>query len=415
MDLDGTPLMTERSSAIRGTPSSRRNLLSFFIFGLVNNVIYVIFLSAAEDILQRNQGIRKSSVLLADILPCLVVKFIAPYFVRVVPYGAMVSACTILSIASLLLVAWGEPIWIKFIGIILASASSGLGETSYLALTSYFNPQVVIAWSSGTGAAGIVGAVYYLLFTSVLGFNMSMTITLACILPVIMAATFTLLLCKNEHREVRIESGPASPILDDEEGYKDGTPSKSIVASDTLFYSRVKMIRPLIFRYILPLFLVYYAEYTINQGVFFSLLYPLGDTPFRAYKDHYKTYSAIYQAGVFISRTFGRRLPITNGWILAIMQCGMLILLTGESLYMYINQIYVIFVLVFLEGLLGGAAYVNTFCNITEQVERANLEFSMAFTGIADSMGIGLAGVTCLFFEPFLCRHNTICRTIRNL
>lgn len=380
------------------------------LIGLVNNIVYVIFLSAAADILERDQSIRKSTVLLANILPCLAVKLISPYFVRVIPYGLMVIACTILSIASLVIVAWLDPMWMKFMGIILASASSGLGETAYLALTTYFNPKVVVAWSSGTGAAGIVGAVYYLLFSSILGFTMQTTLMLACILPIVMICCYEFLLTKEHYESIERVEDSSENNPHREESKQKVTP----IVVDTSFMTRLSMIRPLLFRYIAPLFLVYYAEYVINQGVFFSLLYPLEKTPFLHYNDHYKTYSALYQTGVFISRTFGRNIPVSNIWIFAIMQFGMLSLLTFEALFMYINQVYVILALVFLEGLLGGAAYVNTFCNITEQVEKSNLEFSMGFTGIADSSGIGLAGFTCLFFEPFLCSHNSICRIIRN-
>lgn len=42
----------------------------------------------------------------------------------------------------------------------------------------------------------------------------------------------------------------------------------------------------------LPLFLVYVAEYTINQGVAPTLLFPLAGTPFRAFREFYPTVSA---------------------------------------------------------------------------------------------------------------------------
>jgi battenin len=53
----------------------------------------------------------------------------------------------------------------------------------------------------------------------------------------------------------------------------------------------------------LPLLLVYIAEYTINQGVAPTLLFPLESSPFDEYRSFYSTYNAIYQVGVFISRS----------------------------------------------------------------------------------------------------------------
>jgi hypothetical protein len=47
---------------------------AFFVCGLMNNLVYVVALSGAEDLLPGNAGI----VLLADILPTMAIKFGAP-------------------------------------------------------------------------------------------------------------------------------------------------------------------------------------------------------------------------------------------------------------------------------------------------------------------------------------------------
>lgn len=375
---------------------------------MINNVIYVIFLSAAADILEHDPSIRKSTVLLANILPCLFVKLTVPYFIRVIPYGFLIFCCVLLSMTSLHFVAWLDPMWMKFSGIILASASSGLGETAFLALTTYYQSGAVVAWSSGTGAAGLVGAFYYLIVTSVMGFSMQVALTIASLLPLVMAAGYWLVLIPEHHVDTvkDAESSSLSASSDSESTLK---------LNSSLILERFFMIRPLLFRYIMPLFLVYFSEYTINQSVYFALFYPLAETPFKRYNDHYDTYNAFYQLGVFISRTFGRRLfPVKHVWIFAVLQMAMLLVMSGELFYSYLNNIYAVLVLVVVEGLLGGAAYVNTFCNIREDVPKEATEFSMAFTGIADSLGIALAGVFCLVYEPFLCSHNDICTVLRN-
>lgn len=53
--------------------------------------------------------------------------------------------------------------------------------------------------------------------------------------------------------------------------------------------------------FMLPLALVYFAEYEINQGVAPTLLYPLQDTPFNSYRDMYPMYSTLYQGLCFCS------------------------------------------------------------------------------------------------------------------
>ena len=49
----------------------------------------------------------------------------------------------------------------------------------------------------------------------------------------------------------------------------------------------------------LPLLLVYLAEYTINQGVAPTLLFPLESSPFHHYRAFYPTYNAIYRKFIF--------------------------------------------------------------------------------------------------------------------
>ena len=47
------------------------------------------------------------------------------------------------------------------LGVVCASIASGLGEYSFLQLGSYFDPNVISTWSSGTGGAGVFGALSY--------------------------------------------------------------------------------------------------------------------------------------------------------------------------------------------------------------------------------------------------------------
>ena len=56
-------------------------------------------------------------------------------------------------------------------------------------------------------------------------------------------------------------------------------------AGDNVFMSRIRLLRPLA-KYMVPLFLVYYAEYFINQGLF-ELLY-FKDAFIKDHKDQYR-------------------------------------------------------------------------------------------------------------------------------
>lgn len=153
----------------------------------------------------------------------------------------------------------------------------------------------------------------------------------------------------------------------------------------------------------LPLLLVYVAEYTINQGVAPTLLFPLDESPFKRYRDFYPTYNAIYQVGVFISRSSTPFIRIHHLYTPSFLQVVNLIILTTHALFNFIPSIYIIFAIVFWEGLLGGLVYVSTFAEITDNVPREDREFSLGATTVSDSAGICVAGFVGMAMEVWLC------------
>ncbi|KAI9839547.1 MAG: battenin CLN3 protein [Sarea resinae] len=171
---------------------------AFWLFGLINNVLYVIILSAALDLV--GPRVPKGVVLLADVLPSFFTKLIAPYFIHTIPYSVRIFALVALSIGGMLLVALtpittdGGTITTKMAGVVLASLSSGGGELSFLSLTHFYGPFSLAAWGSGTGGAGLVGAGAYVIATTSLGLSVRTSLLAFSFLPVIMLASFFLVL-----------------------------------------------------------------------------------------------------------------------------------------------------------------------------------------------------------------------------
>jgi len=100
----------------------------------------------------------------------------------------------------------------------------------------------------------------------------------------------------------------------------------------------------------LPLLLVYIAEYTINQGVAPTLLFPLEESPFKEYRSFYPTYNAIYQTGVFIARSSTPFFRIHHLYTPSLLQCLNLVILTLHALFNFIPNVYLIFIIIFWEG-----------------------------------------------------------------
>lgn len=154
----------------------------------------------------------------------------------------------------------------------------------------------------------------------------------------------------------------------------------------------------------LPLLLVYIAEYTINQGVTPVLLFPLASSPFASHRAFYPAYAVIYQAGVFISRSSTPFIRLHRLYPPALLQGLNLLLLVLEAMFHFLPSVWWVFAVVFWEGLLGGAVYVNTFAEVLERVEVGEREFSLGAVTVSDSGGIVVAGWVGMGLEVALCR-----------
>ncbi|GKT66176.1 protein BTN1 [Colletotrichum tofieldiae] len=398
-------------------------VVAFWLLGLINNVLYVIILSAAQDLV--GSSVPKGVVLLADVLPSFFTKLVAPYYIHRVPYSLRVLVLIALSCSGMLLVALTPPsksVVVKMVGVVIASISSGGGELSFLGLTHYYGPMSLAGWGSGTGAAGLVGAGLYVVMTDWWGFSVRNSLLFSACLPSVMLVSFFVVLPKGPLRAGRKDYAtvPEQDLEEDEVAdLSRNAASAALLAPGPSVTSatyaaqhpdaqhslehNLKRARSLFVPYMLPLLLVYIAEYTINQGVAPTLLFPLGSSPFTEFREFYPMYGFLYQLGVFISRSSTPFVRIHRLYLPSLLQVGNLGLLTAHAMLDFIPSVYVVFVIIFWEGLLGGAVYVNTFAEIMEKVPSEDREFSLSATSVSDSGGICIAGFLGIIMEVQLC------------
>lgn len=382
-------------------------------------------MTAALDLV--GPDIPKGTVLLADVIPSVVVKLTAPYYIHLVPYNvriwlfSAISACGMLLVGSSSTARDASGITIKMAGIVLASLSSGGGELSFLGLTHYYGSVSLAAWGSGTGGAGLVGAGAYALLTTTFGLSVRGTLLASALLPLIMIFSFFVVLPHGPLKAAKQNDAQYAPLHDDEEAESPeattgllAQPNERSVSPAYNHRSRLQIIahslttklhraRSLVVPYMLPLFLVYVAEYTINQGVAPTLLFPLDSTPFKHFRAFYPTYGAIYQLGVFISRSSLPFIRVRTLYTPSVLQILNLVALTAHAMYPFIPSVWFVFAIVFWEGLLGGLVYVSTFAAIGEEVPEEDREFSLGATTVSDSAGICLAGFVSIGMERALC------------
>ncbi|XP_065182804.1 battenin-like [Sycon ciliatum] len=424
---------------------------AFWLLGLCNHFGGVIILSGAHDIVRGQDhhevstsgrphrygsagggGVNRSYgnetqcddlecnqhstaiVLLAHVVPALLMKLLAPHVTHLISFNIRVASCIVLCISSLLVVALVHERMLSLAGVVLMSLSMSLGEVTFLSMTAQFPVSAVSYWSSGTGASGVIGAWGYVLMRRHLSPRDSMLVCLVA--PVLMGLTYwkILKLPTLSHGEAVVT---IKANLDDDSSsdtmsvssetsldpkhtevlWKSRRPLKS---APTSLRNRMLQLRVLL-QYMVPLFFVYFAEYLINQGLYELMIWRT--CIFIDPGEQYRWFQALYQFGVFISRSSSQILPINPIWLLSTLQLvnlGVLFIEVDKHIF---PNIYIPFAFTFYEGLLGGACYANAFSRIHREVAPAQQEFSLGAASVADSLGIAVAGVTALPIHLHYC------------
>ncbi|KDQ09562.1 hypothetical protein BOTBODRAFT_117036 [Botryobasidium botryosum FD-172 SS1] len=448
VDVRARQLLRSFSTALKADKPIERGIIrklgiSFFLFGLINNVLYVIILSAALDLVPPSTP--KGLVLFCDIAPSLLAKLGWPYILKGrIRYTKRVLGCCFLSVLGMLVVARFEGVNMRLLGISLASFSSGLGELTYLQLSTTYSVEQsghsVGYFASGTGAAGLIGAG---LWWIVRGFGVREGVGLSTFLPFITPLAYFFLLpssstCSDtDSIGSRIDTpgyapiplaDPADPLEDDGAAAVPAQVEKEVIALTVR--EKLVLVRPLLLKFMLPLFAVYLLEYTINQGISPTLVYPVPHPEshpilsriFGSIRDYYPFWQLVYQTFVFFSRSsISAGLPPLPTSLLplpAVVQAVILTSLALESAFGLLPEdlpqltIPIIFLMIGLEGICGGLAYVNVFYRIgqeereEEETERSKQEreFKIGSIGFSDGLGILTASLIAMPTELELCK-----------
>lgn len=316
----------------------------------------------------------------ANILPPFMVKLCGPYFFHRISYCSRVLFCMLLMVVSFLTVAFGsDQLSLQLLGVACSGLQSGLGEASFLALTSFYHSkETITCWSSGTGFAGVAGYAFVNVMVLYLKYTFKEMLLVGLLFPLGLGVVYFKVL-----------------------------PQRRQVKYKTIMETTDKIgIKPLV-KYMIPLMIVYFAEYTMQAGTWAAIGFPVAD---KSARDRFYSYAGwAYQVGVFISRSSGTILQ-ANYKVLVLMpilQIGFL----GFFVIVAAYQVFYSWVLLFpcfLVGLLGGGVYVNAFTLLSMEIPPNVLEFALSTVSIADTMGIIGADVAGLYVQACLYSKNSI-------
>jgi len=399
----------------------------FWALGLLNNVSYVIMLASAKQISEGGTAL----VFLANVIPSLFVKLSAPYWFDRISYDTRLSVATAFMGASFLVVALFQAstsplaLYFQLLGVALASAQSGLGEASLLALAgacdaSRAKPACLSCFSSGTGVAGVFGFFYTFLLNDLLGLSLPITLVLATLLAAMYFGVYNRYLWGYKGmncRVIRMSNlgeyirTTSSPLEDDDQLMDESDHPEGIdVFHDESMPPLLKIHEMTTFQrliltfslypYMIPLFVVYAAEYTMQSGTWTAIGFPI--TSETARSDFYFAANWAYQAGVFVSRSSGTLFtaPLWFIWLMPALQVLNVAIFWVVAVH---HVLYSWWLLVgcFYVGLLGGAVYVHVFTRICVDVP-AYTEFALSATSVAADIGVVAADVMGVFIQSCL-------------
>jgi battenin len=438
--------------------------LTFWLLGLFNNASYVIMIASAKTISEGGTGM----VFLANIVPSMLIKLTAPYWFDYVSYERRMLVAFACMVCSLGMVAASEATVGKLAGVLLGSIQGGLGEASLLAAAGKCDMtgrgRCITGFASGTGFAGIFGFLWKFVLNEWMACSMATTLWLAQSIAVLYIGIFwkylhphlvgtggamysqiedeqlplditpchdhpSSLNCETEEDNInsstnstvdddlRIRNPPRhaggqvadSPNTDTMEEYQQSAiplPSEKPVHQMSLVERTQFVIN--LWPYIIPLFIVYATEYSLQAGTWTAIGFPVESQ--QARNQFYGYSNWMYQAGVFVSRSSGMlgTVPMSILWIMPTLQAvnvGFFALVAAKHIWYN----YTLLIPCFYVGLLGGGVYVNGYKRICADFGLVDhREFALAATSVAESFGIVCADVLGLFIQACLYQINGI-------
>mmetsp|Transcript_25789 Transcript_25789/g.53623 ORF Transcript_25789/g.53623 Transcript_25789/m.53623 type:complete len:459 (+) Transcript_25789:88-1464(+) len=367
---------------------TRWDAVLWWFIGTLNNISFVICAASAKDILPTSVGV----VYLANSFPSLIIRLSAPYWFDMVSYELRMFGCFVMFISGFGLVALAPGTGLKLVGVMLVSSQCGLGETSMLALQSRYGNTALTAWSSGTGAAGILGYFYVVLVNRWIGLSSESTLLIACCFGLLYYATFL---------QFTIPP-PPTMASEDFDSLNTSSHNLSLTMSD-----RLRLTLSL-WKWGVPLIVVYFAEYAMQSGTWSAIGIPdVSDADQRA--TFYQNANWCYQVGVLLSRSSGMlwRPSLSTLWVMPIAQVGLLVAstLNAAEHWWYDNSLLLASVVV---GLFGGAVYVNGFRMIGEEVNADVRELAIAAAAVSCDIGTNIGEGVGVLVQSWIYTQNGI-------
>lgn len=396
--------------------------LAYFLLGTLNNLVYVVILSSAQSIAGSFDALSYIGVVAwANVSFGMLIRLLNTFYWLDSSHNTRIIYCSVFSCISMIGLA--VSVHINFISCILCivvlGCCSSLGESVVLGYMRLGESNLVSAWSSGTGCAGVSGTLIYLLLYS--GMKLQNSTVYMILMPSSIIYYMSWRYIYNKSKQHKLLS---NELLNDEPGATGSDNSHlNITAIDTshshsVSYSInsnddeliVQRSNYQVLKYILStatqLSLVYLAEYVI------SIELASRSNPLSIHKSYswwyvnaYEILAFCYQLGVLVARSSISYLQIKRIYILTLLQ-AINLMIWLLHVYTQFMPLYMQLIAMFYVGLLGGFMYLNVFTILMNDTKLtpSQRELAVNYTQIAINLGIVASSIIDIVIEKLLLR-----------
>lgn len=383
--------------------------LSFAGIAILLHSFTTVAMSASQDILAGTY-IPTTTILASHVATMVIVTSSVPWFMQKISYLWRTLIVVFAMASGTIVLMTVQNVYVKIAGVSLNALAHGLGEISFLALSSFYGKISVTSFAAGSGVGILIGPIYYTAMTS--WWCIPPQMTLAIISPaVLLALLFYYILDKDRLKPYALLGSAYKKIKSSDSEASDeqasGTNPYDLSLMEKL--SAAKQI----LSQILALCSAYAAQYITVQAVFTTIAF--GDAPF-APRDHYVYYVLTNSVGEFMLRSYLsivawykpdliERVVMKRTWIFSLLLLAIMIFSVCASYYRLFNSVWWVILFCFSIGSLTGLVFANTVCAVPFIVDPKYREFCMGLVTIGESLGILIASFAGLAVEPALRKH----------
>ena len=460
--------MDDNNNKKKSSPYLTKEFISFWLAGVLNNATYVVMNAGAKEIAPTAVGYVYVCNVLPSFLVQLTGPYWYHY-ISYTNRMKMVATCMCISFIAVAFGQIYNNLYLQFFGIAITSFQSGFGEVSFLSFSAFYpNSRLVLTgWSSGTGMAGIVGYAWVSILMYQFQLSFYWVLFLGLIFPFLYSLNILFILpwpeISREEKQMNIGTTSSSSrnnnnnnisnsdytilhnsdnnsnnnnkypsagnnndnnnnnsssllsvveeqqnnnivIGDQEIEINDSNVDKSNAAVSMSGAERFKVAISL-WKYMFPLFLVYFAEYVTQSGTWAAIGFPI--TNKMARNKFYEYANFTYQIGVFFSRSSGLlcKANLKVMWLLPLVQVGLMLFFISDAYDQYWYD-WTLLIPAFCVGLIGGAVYIGVFALIAEEVKPELKEFSMSVAIIANTIGILMSNICGVYVQKELYKYH---------